>query len=82
MRTSSRREFLRRIWAWAFWGLGAGPVLSGFIHGCKTMGGSFEIGGIKIDTDSIVKSASAISKSFEDITPEQEYYIGRANPDV
>ena len=79
MRTSSRREFLGRICAWAFWGLGAGPALSGFIHGCKTMGagGSIEIGGIKIDTDSIVKSASAISKSFEDITPEQEYYIGR-----
>jgi predicted Zn-dependent protease len=79
MRTSSRREFLGRICAWAFWGLGAGPALSGFIYGCKTMGagGSIEIGGIKIDTDSIVKSASAISKSFEDITPEQEYYIGR-----
>lgn len=77
MRTSSRREFLARICVWAFWGLGAGPALSGFIQGCKTMGGSFEIGGIKIDTDSIVKSASAISKSFEDITPEQEYYIGR-----
>jgi hypothetical protein len=45
-------------------------------------GGSIEIGGIKIDTDSIAKSASAISKSFEDITPEQEYYIGRANPDL
>lgn len=28
--------------------------------------------------DSISKSAEAVSKSFEDITPEQEYYIGRA----
>ena len=77
MKTSSRREFLGRICAWAFWGLGAGPALSGFIHGCKTMGGSFEIGGVRIDTDSIVKTAHAVSKSFEDITPEQEYYIGR-----
>ncbi len=79
MRTSSRREFLGRIYAWAFWGLGAGPALSAIIHGCKTMGagGAIEIGGITIDTQSIVKSAKAVSKSFEDITPEQEYYIGR-----
>jgi beta-barrel assembly-enhancing protease len=28
--------------------------------------------------DSIVRSAKALGKTFEDITPEQEYYIGRA----
>ena len=28
--------------------------------------------------EAVVKSASAVAKSFEDITPEQEYYIGRA----
>jgi len=28
--------------------------------------------------DSLVKSASAVEKTFKDITPEQEYYIGRA----
>ncbi len=28
--------------------------------------------------DSIEESAKAVAKSFEDITPEQEYYIGRA----
>jgi len=28
--------------------------------------------------DSLVKSAEAVEKTFEDITPEQEYYIGRA----
>jgi len=28
--------------------------------------------------DSLVKSAEAVEKSFADITPEQEYYIGRA----
>ena len=79
MRTHNRREFLSRMCAWAFWGLGAGPALSGFIQGCKTLGagGTIEIGGIKIDTDSIVKSAHAVSRSFEDISPEQEYYIGR-----
>ena len=34
---------------------------------------------------SIRKSSAALAKSFEDITPEQEYYIGRsvaATPDV
>jgi len=29
-------------------------------------------------TKSIVRSASAVAKTFEDITPEQEYYIGRS----
>lgn len=28
--------------------------------------------------NAIVRSASAVAKTFEDITPEQEYYIGRA----
>jgi predicted Zn-dependent protease len=28
--------------------------------------------------DSISRSSRAVGKSFEDITPEQEYYIGRA----
>jgi len=28
--------------------------------------------------EAVVKSAKAVAKSFEDITPEQEYYIGRA----
>ena len=28
--------------------------------------------------EAVVKSARAVAKSFEDITPEQEYYIGRA----
>jgi len=28
--------------------------------------------------DSMIKSADAVEKSFQDITPEQEYYIGRA----
>jgi predicted Zn-dependent protease len=32
----------------------------------------------KDQAQSINKSAAAVEKSFEDITPEQEYYIGRA----
>lgn len=30
------------------------------------------------EAEAIEKSAAAVAKSFEDITPEQEYYIGRA----
>lgn len=29
-------------------------------------------------TEAIIKTAETVQKSFEDITPEQEYYIGRA----
>jgi predicted Zn-dependent protease len=31
----------------------------------------------KIDITSLIKVAKAVSKTFEDITPEQEYFIGR-----
>jgi predicted Zn-dependent protease len=72
MKTISRRKFLGLGSRLAFWGLGIAPVLSGFIQGCKV-----QVGGVNIDTDSIVKSYQAVSKSFEDITPQQEYYIGR-----
>ena len=54
---------------------------------CESMGGIAQFGasigqaaGV-IDSrtaDAIVKSATALSKAFEEITPEQEYYIGRA----
>jgi predicted Zn-dependent protease len=83
MKTISRRKFLGLTGKFAFWGLGAAPVLSGLIHGCKTLdalsesGASFQIGSVNVDTQSIAKSYKAVSKSFEDITPQQEYYIGR-----
>ena len=72
MKTISRRKFLGLSGRLAFWGLGIAPVVSGFIQGCK-----IQVGSVQIDTDSVVKSYQAVSKSFEDITPQQEYYIGR-----
>ena len=72
MKTISRRKFLGLSTKLAFWGLGVAPVLSGFMQGCKVQFGSMEV-----DTDSVMRSYEAVSKSFEDITPEQEYYIGR-----
>ena len=72
MKTISRRKFIGLGGKLAFWGLGLSPVISGFLHGCK-----IQVGSVQVDTDSVVKSYQAVSKSFEDITPEQEYYIGR-----
>jgi len=72
MKTISRRKFLGLSGKLTFWGLGIAPVLSGILHGCK-----IQVGSVRVDTDSIVKSYKAVSKTFEDITPEQEYYIGR-----
>jgi len=57
------------------------------IFSCASFGGVAQLGAALgqafgvIDertADAISKSGVAISKAFEDITPEQEYYIGRA----
>ena len=72
MKTISRRKFIGLGAKLTFLGLGLSPVLTGFLHGCK-----IQVGSVQVDTDSVVKSYQAVSKSFEDITPEQEYYIGR-----
>ena len=61
-------------------------ILATFLNGCKTMESVTNIGtaiGVATGTidasqaESIQKSGRAIARSFEDITPEQEYYIGR-----
>jgi predicted Zn-dependent protease len=44
------------------------------IWGCASFSGSDALSVLNI----AAKSAEAVAKSFEDITPEQEYYIGRA----
>ena len=45
-----------------------------FLSACSSLG--------SVDTLSLLniaaKSGEAVAKSFEDITPEQEYYVGRA----
>jgi predicted Zn-dependent protease len=57
-----------------------------FLSGCKTMEAMTDIGtslgksvGMISDSqaESISKSSKAVERSFEDFTPEQEYYIGR-----
>ena len=67
-------------------GLLAVIILTLFLTGCKTMETVTDIGtaiGMATGTidasqaESIQKSGRAIARSFEDITPEQEYYIGR-----
>ncbi|MGV1097867.1 M48 family metalloprotease [Thiovibrio sp. JS02] len=57
-----------------------------FSGGCKTTEvldslGGIQVGGFSISEsqmDSIKKTAHAMEKAFTDITPEQEYYLGRA----
>ena len=67
-------------------GLGIMLALPVFISGCKTMEAVTNIGtslgqsvGLLTESqaDSISKSSKAVARSFEDFTPEQEYYIGR-----
>ncbi|MDR0473031.1 MAG: M48 family metalloprotease [Treponema sp.] len=58
-------------------------VFTGFAYSCKGMSVAAQIAGAAglIDqntANAISQSAEAISKANEDMTPEQEYYIGRA----
>ena len=55
--------------------------------GCETMEMAGELGAAvgeatgtinRQQAESITKGAAAVGKTFDDITPEQEYYIGRA----
>jgi beta-barrel assembly-enhancing protease len=70
----------------AVFGLAIMLALPAFISGCKTMESLTNIGtslgqsvGLLTESqaDSIAKSSKAVARSFEDFTPEQEYYIGR-----
>lgn len=78
MSTSNRREFLRMASRFTLLGL-AVPLYSG----CQTAVGTLADIGAATGTISgreaqaIKRSSEAVAKSFEDITPEQEYYIGR-----
>jgi beta-barrel assembly-enhancing protease len=81
-----RRRFLRNAVKWTA-AVGAGSFLPAMISGCRAIEEITRVG-TEIGTstgmmtqdsaDSIRKSTKAVSKSFEDITPEQEYYIGRS----
>jgi beta-barrel assembly-enhancing protease len=61
-------------------------ILWTILYGCKTMGVVADIGATvgvasgvitQDQAESISKGAKAVAKTFEDFTPEQEYYIGR-----
>lgn len=80
-----RRSFMRHTGRWIAGGTlcAAVPAL---LTGCESMGDMAAIGAkIAAGTgmieqshaDSITRSAQAVAKTFADITPEQEYYIGR-----
>jgi len=72
MKETTRREFLGRTGKYAVAGLGAASALSTLLSACA----SLEKVSLP-DVGSLFKVSQAVAKSFEDITPEQEYYIGR-----
>lgn len=85
MKPTDRRQFLGLAGKWAL-GAVAVPTLSAFLSGCETMGQVAQVGSsIATSTglinqqqgQSLTRSAKAVGKTFQDITPEQEYYIGR-----
>ncbi|MFH1984918.1 MAG: M48 family metalloprotease [Pseudomonadota bacterium] len=86
MNTIDRRDFLLTMGRCA-----AGVVMSGalsaVLSGCQGMEEASRVGAAlgtasgvltQEQADAIVKSGSAVARSFQDITPEQAYYIGRA----
>lgn len=86
MTIGSKHPFLGPAVKLAVLGLGIMLALPVFISGCQTMEAITDIGaslgqsvGIITESqaESISKSSKAVARSFEDFTPEQEYYIGR-----
>lgn len=61
-----------------------GAVLAASQTGCSTVAQGLAAAGqatgvmTPAQGESLVKTAEAVGKTFEDITPEQEYYIGRS----
>ncbi len=85
MKPTSRREFLRLTGRCSLLGAGAIP-LAAALSGCKTLEAVADVGAqlgaasgviTNSQAQSIQKSGHAVAKSFEDFTPQQEYYIGR-----
>jgi predicted Zn-dependent protease len=86
MTIGSKHRFFGSNVKLAVLGLGMMLFLPVFISGCNTMEAMTNIGtsigesvGIITEdqAESISKSSKAVARSFEDFTPEQEYYIGR-----
>ncbi len=86
MKKTSRRDFLNISGKFAAMGLTLSPVLGLLLNSCKTMDSisditnAISIGNSDYNTsqvNSLIKTSKAVAKSFENFTPEQEYYIGR-----
>ncbi len=81
----TRRDVLQSAGRYAIFGLAMLPV-SAIVSSCQTMNAVTQVGAqlgaasgliSSSQAESIQKVATATAKSFEDFTPEQEYYIGR-----
>lgn len=86
MKTISRFPIFRSVRGSVVVIIGGSLILWMIVFGCKTVDVVTDIGtsvgvasGVITETqaESIAKSAKAVAKTFEDFTPEQEYYIGR-----
>jgi len=87
VKDGSRREFMLAMARNTLYSLGAVPLFSAVITGCQGMEEATTLGaslgqatGVLTgqQAESIIKSGKAVARGFQDITPEQEYYIGRA----
>lgn len=85
MMDPNRRNFLRLAGRLGMLSVGLAP-LGSLLAGCKTLESVTNVGaelgaatGVLTDSqaDSLQKSGAALARSFEEFTPEQEYYIGR-----
>ena len=78
MKKRSRREFLYAAGRCTILGLGVAPALNALLSGCSTVSSGIGVlSEIQSKGMSAYKVGKSVARSFEDITPEQEYYIGR-----
>jgi predicted Zn-dependent protease len=73
MKHTNQSSIVLPLRAWAFTILGL-VVGSSFFLGCSQV----RVDQIANYSQSLFKVGQAVAKTFQDITPEQEYYIGRA----
>jgi predicted Zn-dependent protease len=83
MTISDRPQSLRFAGKSAVFGLGVMVLFVVLVSGCKATQAIVDMGvssGVITEAqgESISKSTKAVARSFEDFTPEQEYYIGRS----
>ncbi len=77
-----RRQFLEFCGKGGLVGICTAPLWTGLLTGCKAaeiVAGVGQSVGVLDErkAQSVIRAGGAVARSFEDITPEQEYYIGR-----